>query len=71
MNKSLKMILVLTVITISSGTVLSYWDNFTKPIINEHKSNKLDKLILEILPEHNSIEELKLSEYNLYIGMRT
>jgi Na+-translocating ferredoxin:NAD+ oxidoreductase RnfG subunit len=53
MNKSLKMILVLTIITISSGTVLSYWDNFTKPIIDEHKANKLDKLILEILPEHN------------------
>lgn len=68
MNKSLKMILVLTIITIISGAVLSYWDNFTKPIIDEHKANKLDKLILEILPEHNSIEELKLGEYNLYIG---
>ncbi|MEA3500668.1 MAG: FMN-binding protein [Candidatus Marinimicrobia bacterium] len=68
MNKSLKMILVLTIITIISGSILSYWDSFTKPIINEYKSNKLDKLILEILPEHNSIEELKLGEYNLYIG---
>lgn len=68
MNKSLKMILVLTIITIISGSVLSYWDSFTKPIINEYKTNKLDKLILEILPEHNSIEELQLGEHNLYIA---
>ena len=68
MSKSLKMVLVLTIITIISGVVLSYWDSYTKPIIEEHKSNKLDKLILEILPEHNSIEELELGEYNLYLG---
>ncbi len=70
MNKSLKMILVLTIITVISGVVLSYWDNFTRPIINEHKTSKLNKLILEILPENNSIEEMKLGEYNLYVGKK-
>ncbi|MEA1986395.1 MAG: FMN-binding protein [Candidatus Marinimicrobia bacterium] len=70
MNKSLKMILVLTIITVISGVILSYWDSFTKPKIEAHRANKMDKLVRAILPDNDSIEELKIGGKTIYKGIK-
>lgn len=68
MNKTTKMIFVLTVITALSGAVLSTWDGITKPKIEYHKLQALKAAISDVIPEHDSYEEMIFGESILYVG---
>lgn len=68
MNTSLKMIVVLTTIAILSGVVLSTWDGYTKPMIEYHKLQALKAAIKEVLPPHDSYEEITKNGITFYVG---
>jgi electron transport complex protein RnfG len=68
MNTSTKMIVVLTLITIFSGGILSTWDGFTRPMIEAYKLQELKKAIAEVLPPHDSYEELQTGSLKLYVA---
>ena len=58
MNKTAKMIIVLTVITGLSGAILSSWDGVTKPLIEYHKLEALKAAISEVFPPYDYYDEL-------------
>ena len=68
MNKTAKMIIVLTVITALSGAVLSSWDSITKPKIEYHQLQALKAAISDVLPSYDYYEEKALNEKIVYIG---
>lgn len=68
MNLTTKMIVVLTVLTMVAGGVLSYWDGITRPRIEAYRLEQLKKAIAEVLPAHESYDEVKADGMILYIG---
>lgn len=68
MNKTAKMVIVLTVITALSGAILSTWDGVTKPKIEYHKLQALKAAISDVLPPYDNYEEKDINGYNVYIG---
>lgn len=68
MNKTAKMIIVLTIITALSGAVLSTWDSITKPKIEYHKLQALKAAISEVLPPYDNYEEMDISGNTVYVG---
>ena len=68
MNKTAKMVIVLTVITALSGAVLSSWDSITKPKIEYHQLQALKAAISDVLPSYDYYEERALDEKTVYIG---
>jgi len=68
MTTSIKMVIVLTIIATISGGVLSSWDIYTTPKIEEHRRKALLNAIAEVLPEYDHYEQIKTEEVTLYIG---
>ena len=68
MNKTAKMVIVLTVITALSGAVLSSWDRVTKPKIEYHQLQALKAAISDVLPSYDYYEEKAIDEKTVYIG---
>jgi len=68
MSKTIKMIVVLTVIAGLSGAILASWDNITKPKIEYHKLLALKAAISEVIPTYDHYDELKIDGNTLYLG---
>jgi len=70
MNTSVKMILVLTIIATLSGGLLSFWDAFTSPKIEEYRQKEVKKAVKEVLPSaENYREDIKTAgPYTFYLG---
>ncbi len=68
MNTSIKMMLVLTLITMLSGGVLAYWDAFTQPRILYHREQALKKAVAEVLPTYENYEQVVADGMTFYIG---
>ena len=68
MNKTAKMIIVLTVITALSGAILASWDNVTKPKIAYHQLQALKAAIADVIPAHDYYDELQVEGTTLYLG---
>jgi electron transport complex protein RnfG len=71
MNLTTKMIVVLTVLTMVAGGVLSYWDGITRPRIEAYRLEQLKKAIAEVLPDHESYDEVKADGMILYVGKKS
>lgn len=63
MNESLRMIIVLSLITIISGGSLAFVDNFTKPKIEVNKVKALKEGLKKLIPEADNFEKKEV-EYN-------
>lgn len=59
MNTSVKMILVLTLISALSGGLLSYWDAYTSEKIEAYRQQEIQQAIKEVLPD---TDEEKIQE---------
>jgi electron transport complex protein RnfG len=68
MNKTAKMVIVLTVITALSGAILATWDGFTKPMIAYHQLQALKAAISDVLPSYDNYEEKDINGNKVYIG---
>lgn len=68
MNKTAKMVIVLTTITALSGAILSTWDGITKPMIEYHRLQALKAAISEVIPAYDNYNELQVDGANLYVG---
>lgn len=70
MNTSVKMILVLTIIATLSGGLLSFWDAYTLPKIEEYRQKEVKKAVKEVLPSaENYREDIKTAgPYTFYLG---
>lgn len=71
MNLTTKMIVVLTVLTMVAGGVLSYWDGITRPRIEAYRLEQLKQAIAEVLPAHESYDEVKADGMILYVGKKS
>ena len=70
MNTSVKMILVLTIIATLSGGLLSFWDAYTSPKIEEYRQEEIKNAVKKVLPSaENYREDIKKSgSYTFYLG---
>jgi electron transport complex protein RnfG len=68
MNTTTKMILVLTLIALLSGGVLSTWDGYTSPKIEQHKLEALQTAIAEVLPPYDAYQEVSAGGLKLFIA---
>jgi electron transport complex protein RnfG len=68
MNLTAKMIVVLTVLTMIAGGLLSYWDGITGPRIEAYRLEQLKQAITEVLPSHESYDEIAAEGMILYVG---
>lgn len=68
MNKSAKMVIVLTVTAILSGGVLSIFNLFTAPRIASYEQNVLENSIRFVMPGATSYEEKTVSGVTFYMG---
>ena len=68
MTLTSKMILVLTVLTMISGGLLSYWDGFTRPKIEAYRLEQLKIAIAEVLPAYERYDEIQGDGMTLYVG---
>jgi len=68
MSTSAKMIVVLTLIATISGGVLSSWNSYTAPKIQQHRLRELKAAIADVLPEHDHYDEIMLPDMTLYVG---
>jgi len=68
MSLTAKMIIVLTVLTMVAGGLLSYWDGITRPRIEAYRLEQLKKAIAEVLPAHESYDEITADGMILYVG---
>ena len=68
MNKTAKMVIVLTVITALSGGILATWDGVTKPKIAYHQLEALKAAISDVLPSYDNYLEKDINEKKVYIG---
>ena len=68
MNKTAKMVVVLTVITALSGAILSTWDGITKPKIEYHQLQALKAAISDVLPSYDYYDEIPIDENIIYLG---
>lgn len=68
MNTSTKMILVLTLITMISGGVLSSWDGYTAPKIEQYRLEQLRQAVGDVLPAHEDYEKVEADGMTFYVG---
>ena len=68
MNKTAKMVIVLTVITALSGGILATWDGVTKPKIAYHQLQALKAAISDVLPSYDNYLEKDINGKKVYIG---
>jgi len=68
MNTSAKMILVLTLITMLSGGLLSSWDGFTAPKIEQYRLEQLRLAIGDVLPTHDDYDKVQADGMTFYVG---
>jgi len=68
MSTSAKMILVLAVITALAGAILSAWDGYTQPKIEQHRLEALQAAIADVLPAHDHYDEVQADDMTLYVG---
>ncbi len=70
MNTSVKMILVLTIIATLSGGLLSFWDAYTSPKIEEYRQGEVKKAVKEVLPPAANYREkvIQTDSYTFYLG---
>ena len=68
MNTSMKMIVVLTVITTLVGGVLAAWDGFTQPKIEQHRLERLRNAVKEVLPQHQTYDKIEADGQTFYVG---
>ncbi len=68
MNVAVKMVLVLTGISLITGGVLQTWEGFTAPLVEQHRQEELKAAIKEVLPPHDRYEEKKANDITLYAG---
>jgi len=59
MNESLRMVLVLTVITVISGGGLGIIDSFTRPLIETNKGLALQQTLKDLIPEAEEFREIE------------
>lgn len=85
MSTSTKMVLVLTIVAVLAGGILSSWEGFTGPMIEENKRLEQLKAVVTVLfgrdanPDDVDIEEHKVRltnhknkevEYQLFVGKK-
>lgn len=70
LNLSTRMILVLTLITVLSGGILAGWDAVTKPKIAFHRLEALKAAIGEVLPRHDSYQNVETVFGTLYVASK-
>lgn len=68
MNKSTRLILVLTAIAAIAGVMLAYFDSITKPQIAAHQEAKLNSAIAAVLPGAVTTEAILTKTETLYLG---
>ncbi len=70
MNTSIKMILVLTLISAFSGGLLSFWDNYTSQKIEEYKQQETQAAAKEVLPDSDRKEKLLAGDFTFYVAYK-
>ncbi|MCF7803375.1 MAG: FMN-binding protein [Candidatus Marinimicrobia bacterium] len=68
MNTTGKMIIVLTLIATLSGGVLSSWDGYTAPKIEQYRLEQLRQAIGDVLPAHETYEKIETDTKTFYVG---
>lgn len=71
MNTSTKMMITLTFIAGVSGGVLSLWNGYTEPYIEQNRLAVLKAAISKVLPQYERYDEITAGETVLYIGKST
>ncbi len=68
MKTIVKMIVVLTAISLLSGGLLSSLDSYTAPRIAENRMKQLKAAIAEVLPKYDYYDEFKTKTSVIYVG---
>jgi len=68
MNTTAKMIIVLSVTAILSGAILSIYNFYTYPKIQEYRQSEQRKAIFEVIPGAVRYEEVEKSGMTFYVG---
>jgi Na+-translocating ferredoxin:NAD+ oxidoreductase subunit G len=68
MNTSIRMILVLTIISTLSGGLLSFWDSYTSQRIDEYRQEKIQEAVQQVLPETDKEEQRQAGDFTFYVG---
>ena len=71
MNTSVKMVVVLTVVSVIAGGLLQAWDSYTTPLIEAYRSDQLKKAVTEVLPAHDSYETVEKGGMTFFIAKKT
>ena len=66
MNKTAKIIIVLTIITVISGGVLAVLDSFTGPKIRDYQNKLKNEAVAQVLPKGVSIETIEKEDKIIY-----
>jgi electron transport complex protein RnfG len=70
MNTSKKMVIVLSVIAMLSGGILSTWDAYTRPKIEQFRIISLQNALKEVLPDYDKYEKMVGDDLNLYLAYK-
>jgi electron transport complex protein RnfG len=70
MNTSVKMILVLTLISALSGGLLSYWDAYTSEKIEAYRQQEIQQAIKEVLPDTDEEKIQEAGDFTFYVGYK-
>lgn len=70
MKTAIKMIVVLTLITVISGGLLSSLDSITAPKIREFRLQELKAAIANVLPSYDYYDEIAEGQTVLYVGKK-
>ncbi|HAE86969.1 TPA: hypothetical protein DCG86_02975 [Candidatus Marinimicrobia bacterium] len=70
MNTSVKMILVLTIISTLSGGLLSYWDAYTSEKIDAYRQQEIQQAVKEVLPDTDEEKVLEAGGFTFYVGYK-
>jgi electron transport complex protein RnfG len=68
MKTSKKMVIVLTVIAMLSGGILSTWDVYTKPKIEQFRLISLQNALNEVLPVYDHYQKIAAEDLTLYLA---
>jgi electron transport complex protein RnfG len=70
MKTSVKMVVVLTVISMVAGGFLAAWDRYTLPKIEAFQLEELKKAITEVLPAYDAYNEIRKDGLTIYEARR-
>jgi len=68
MNNSVKMILVLVVVSLLSGAGLVLMYSYAEPLIRGNENTALENAIFKVLPEAKTYEAIKTGSGEIYLG---